>query len=50
MYRSCNSFGDIHSCYTEVAGAVAGRNSVVGSFLVTVTLQLALLKRSTVVQ
>ncbi len=25
MYQSYNSFGDIHNCYTEVPGAVAGR-------------------------
>ncbi len=29
MYQSCNSFGDIHSCYTEVTGVVAGRGGVV---------------------
>jgi len=28
MHRSYNSFGDIHSCHTEVPGAVAGRDGL----------------------
>ena len=29
MYKSCNSFGYIHSCYTEVTGAFPGLGGVI---------------------